>query len=90
MSSFLFSAAKAVGNIAQFVQDSNAPVDMDGARPVPSFLKQEVEDIHQVVTRGAAFSITDLVRPTCLNPRVRRGEIQLELTLDHSPPTSML
>ena len=62
MSSFLFSAAKAVGNIAQFVQDSNAPVDQDGARPIPAFLKQEVEDIHQVVTRGAAFHISDLVR----------------------------
>lgn len=61
MFSIASSFAQSIGDFAEFVHRSNAPVDEDGAYPVPALLKQDVRAIHEQVVRGRPFSLSDLV-----------------------------
>lgn len=46
---------------AYFWSASRAPLDSDGAHPVPSLLSRSLEEIRNVVDEGAPFSLSDLV-----------------------------
>ena len=61
MSALVSSLAKHIGDTAEFIHRSAQPVDNDGAKNHPSFLKQSLDDIHQQIVNGRAFSIEDIV-----------------------------
>ena len=46
---------------SHFWSASRAPLDSDGAHPVPSLLSRSLEDIRNVVDEGPPFSLSDLV-----------------------------
>ena len=52
---------KPIANISEFLHRSGSPVDLDGAKPSPSFLKQKIDDVHTELVRGKPFKLSDLV-----------------------------
>ncbi|EMD30777.1 hypothetical protein CERSUDRAFT_100997 [Gelatoporia subvermispora B] len=51
-----------VKSFSNYVKQSEAPVDEDGARPTPSLLSRKIEDLEEEVKRGPALSLSDLSR----------------------------
>lgn len=49
-------------SIVDFLHRSEAPLDLDGAKPIPGFLQQKLEDIETELVRGKPFKLSDLVR----------------------------
>ena len=57
MSRFLTS----VSRDAQLLHMSQEPLDLDGARPVPSVLTKKIEEVEAFAQRGSPISLSDLV-----------------------------
>lgn len=62
MYSVVASLAQSIGDLAEFVHRVDAPVDADGAYPVPALLKQDVQAVQEQVVKGRPFCLSDLVR----------------------------
>ncbi|KAI0265719.1 heme peroxidase [Gloeopeniophorella convolvens] len=54
------SVLSSLQSAASYISSSTAPLDTDGAHPVPSLLSKSLEDIRDVVDHGPAFSLSDL------------------------------
>lgn len=50
-----------LGQSADLLSRSSAPVDTDGARPVPPLLTKKVEDVEYIVKHGSPLSLSDIV-----------------------------
>ena len=61
MTSYMASFAKRIGDAADVVHRSAAPVDLDGGSNHPSFLKQKLDDIHTQIVNGRVFRLSDVV-----------------------------
>jgi hypothetical protein len=57
MSQILNTLAQGV----EYVHSSAAPVNLDGGQPAKALFAKEVDDLDQIVRRGLAFNVADLV-----------------------------
>ncbi|KLO17167.1 heme peroxidase [Schizopora paradoxa] len=53
-------AGKVLVNVSEIIHRAGEAVDSDGATQKPTLLHQALEDVHQEMVRGKAFSIKDL------------------------------
>ena len=61
MSSIGSSILAQAERVSEFLSRIGAPLDTDGAHPVPSLLTESIHDLAQILQRGPAITPADLV-----------------------------
>lgn len=57
--------------VSEFISRMRTPVQTDGAHPIPSLLTESIHDLEQIIQRGPALTLADLVcRATLLRSTV--------------------